>query len=64
MLKKIILIILLITSYVYLVSSDPDGDILNRAKSFCEYCFHKYKDMNLQYHVNKWPATNSKKRYF
>ncbi|NGX35539.1 MAG: hypothetical protein K1000chlam1_00367, partial [Candidatus Anoxychlamydiales bacterium] len=39
MIRKFILIILLISSYVYLVSSDPNGDILSRAQKFCSYCF-------------------------
>ena len=55
MFKRIILIILIISAYIYLVSSDPKGDVLNKAKKFCNYCFTKYKGMNLQYHVNKWP---------
>jgi len=63
MFKRIILIIFIIIAYVYLVSSDPKGDILNKAKSFCNFCFVKYKKMNLKYHVNKWPA-KSKKNYF
>jgi len=63
MFKKIILIILIIISYVYLVSYDPKGDILNRAKKFCNYCFIKYKKMNLQYHVNKWPKKDRKYFY-
>lgn len=63
MFKRIILIIFLIISYVYLVSSDPKGDILSKAKKFCNYCFVKYKKMNLQYHVNKWPNSSKKKFY-
>ena len=63
MIKKFLLIILLISSYVYLVSSDPNGDILNKAQKFCNYCFVKYKKMNLQYHVNKWPNSSKKKYY-
>ncbi|NGX27905.1 MAG: hypothetical protein K940chlam1_00077 [Candidatus Anoxychlamydiales bacterium] len=63
MIRKFILIILLISSYVYLVSSDPNGDILSRAQKFCSYCFVKYKQMNLQYHVNKWPSSSKKKFY-
>ncbi|NGX49502.1 MAG: hypothetical protein K940chlam5_01100 [Candidatus Anoxychlamydiales bacterium] len=63
MFKRIILIILLIASYVYLVSSDPEGDILSKARNFCNYCFAKYKNMNLEYHVNKWPNSSKKNFY-
>jgi len=63
MFRRIILIILLISAYVYLVSSDPDGDILYKARKFCNLCFVKYKKMNLQYYVNKWPNGSKKKIY-
>ncbi|NGX29393.1 MAG: hypothetical protein KR126chlam4_00123 [Candidatus Anoxychlamydiales bacterium] len=63
MIRRIILIIVLIASYVYLVSSDPEGDILSKARRFCNYCFVKYKDMNLEYHVNKWPNSSKKNFY-
>lgn len=56
MFKKIIIIILIIFAYVYLVSSDQKGDILERAKNFCNSCLGKYKKMNIEYHVNKWPS--------
>lgn len=63
MIKRFILIILIIITYVYLVSADQNGEILHKTKKFCNFCLKKYKKMNLQYHVNKWP-TKSKKRFF
>ncbi|NGX63915.1 MAG: hypothetical protein KR126chlam6_01337 [Candidatus Anoxychlamydiales bacterium] len=64
MFRRIFLIIFLIVSYVYLVSSDPKGDVLSRAKKFCNYCVVEYKKMNLKYHVNKWPSSSKKRRYY
>ncbi|NGX57006.1 MAG: hypothetical protein K1060chlam5_01262 [Candidatus Anoxychlamydiales bacterium] len=55
MIKKLFLIIFLLGSYVYLVSTDPEGSMLGKAQNFYSYCQHKYKGMNLKYEVNKWP---------
>ncbi|MBN2478891.1 MAG: hypothetical protein JXA94_01555 [Parachlamydiales bacterium] len=63
MFKKIILIIFLLSGYIYLVSSDPNGNLLYKAKKTFYYFSGKYKDMNVQYQVKKWPNSNSKKRY-
>ncbi len=63
MIKKIVLIIFVISAYVYIVSSDPKGEILDKAKNFCNSCFTKYKKMNLKYHVNKWPKKDKKNFY-
>jgi len=63
MFKKSILIILIIIFYIYLVSSDPKGDIFSKLKKLCEYSYTKYKQMNLKYHINKWPK-RSKRRYY
>lgn len=56
MFKKVILIILLISAYVYLVTSDPKGNILDKVKKFCISCLNKYKKMDIQYEINKWPT--------
>jgi hypothetical protein len=63
MFKRFFLIIFIIITYIYLVSSDSKGDILNKARKFYNYCVIKYKKMNLQYHVNKWPKKNKRKYY-
>jgi hypothetical protein len=55
MFRKIILIIFIISIYIFLVTSDQKGDLLNKLKSFCNYCIKKYKDMDLEYQINKWP---------
>ncbi len=64
MIKKFTVIILLLMSYVYVVSSDPDGNLVYKIKRFCNYCYHKYKGMDLEYHVNKWPEKKSSRRRF
>jgi len=64
MFRRIFLIGFLIVSYVYLVSSDPKGDILSRTKKFYSYCVIRYKKMNLKYHVNKWPSSSKKRSYY
>lgn len=63
MIKKIILIVFLISSYIFIVSTDPQGDILNRAKTFCNFCFAKYKEMNLEFYVKTWPKKDKNYDY-
>jgi hypothetical protein len=57
MFRKMLLLILIVSGYIYLVSFDSDGAFFIRAKSFYKNCITKYNEMNLQYHVNKWPKT-------
>ncbi len=64
MLRRVTLIIICLTTYVYLVSSDPNGNLYGRAKDFCNHCYVKYKKMNLEYHVNKFPYKTKKERRY
>ena len=63
MIKRFLVIIFLLSGYIYLVSSDPEGNLVHKIKKLYGYYSGKYKDMDLKYHVNKWPETK-KKRYY
>lgn len=64
MLRRVVLILICLTTYVYLVSSDPGGSLYGKAKSFCNHCYIRYKKMNLEYHVNKFPSKEKKQRRY
>lgn len=64
MIRRTFLIIFVLSAYIYLVSSDPEGTLMYKANKFYKYCTKRYKNMNLQYHVNKWPDSKSKKRHY
>ncbi|OGN61325.1 MAG: hypothetical protein A3F40_00720 [Chlamydiae bacterium RIFCSPHIGHO2_12_FULL_27_8] len=63
MIKKAVFILFLLSTYIYIVSSDPNGSLLDKTKKFYSQWMTRYKKMNLKYHVNTWPNKN-KKRYY
>lgn len=65
MIKKIILIIFLISFYIFLVSSDPKGNrnIFNSVKKIYNFFVAKYRDMDLEYHIKTWSKKDKKKFY-
>lgn len=63
MFKKIILIILIICTYIYLVTSDPKGKFLSNIKNMFTSFSTKYKEMNIHYHINKWPSKDDDEDY-
>ena len=53
MIRKSFLIILVLVGYVYIVSSDKEGQVLCHIKSLYHYCVSTVKHMEIEVHVNK-----------
>ena len=53
--RNFVFIVLGLGLYVYIVSSDPNGFLISKAKNICSECYLKIKQMNLKVEVNKWP---------
>ena len=64
MIRKLFLILFALSAYIYVVSTDPEGNLIFKAKKFYSFCKGRYIKMNLKYHVKKWPDTKPKKRYY
>ena len=56
MIKKALFILLSLSVYVYLVSSDKEEKIISKIKSLYMFCTNTIENMDLEVHINKWPV--------
>ena len=64
MIRKTFFIVFIFSAYVYLVSSDPNGNLIYKAKTMYTYWMKRYHKMDLKYQVNKWPDSKEERRHY